>query len=59
MVSCVRQAADRVLVSYSLKHQLSAEGTTQLLADIRSLSAATATRRPSAGCGGRGLDSVR
>jgi hypothetical protein len=47
LVARVRQAADKVLLSYSLKHQLTAEGVVQLLADIRSLSATQ--RRPSAG----------
>ena len=47
LVVRVRQAAENVLLSYSLKHQLTAEGVVQLLADIRSLSASQ--RRPSAG----------
>ena len=47
LVARVRQATETVLISYSLKHQLTAEGVTRLLTDIRSLSASQ--RRPSAG----------
>lgn len=39
LVTQVCQATERVLVSYSLKHQLTAEGVVQLLTEIRSLSA--------------------
>jgi hypothetical protein len=46
LVGRVRPAAERVLVSYSLKHQLTSEGVGQLLADIRSLSSSPG---PSAG----------
>ena len=38
LVGRVRKAAETVLLSYSLKHQLTAEGVGQLLSDIHSLS---------------------
>lgn len=47
MVTQVCQATERVLVSYSLKHQLSAEGVVRLLTEIRSLSSSHTP--PSAG----------
>ena len=44
LVEQVRQAAEKVLLSYSLKHQLTAEGVGQLLNDIRSLSSSSCSR---------------
>lgn len=46
LVQRVREATERVLVSYSLKHQLTSEGVGQLLSDVRAVTA-SAGRRPS------------
>ena len=46
LVERVRPAAEKVLLSYSLKHQLTSEGVGQLLTDIHSLSSSPT---PSAG----------
>jgi hypothetical protein len=46
LVGRVRKAAETVLLSYSLKHQLTAEGVGQLLNDIHSLSSSYSTHRP-------------